>query len=145
MEKRPKTQPKALALDIQTSNPVKADKLQKKKGLPLTYKNYIVKQEAVPKGGKSVKSNTTSVHQISLNNTQTANRSQRSVLSNNTAQMQPKLGKVMDTRKPILNKDVRVVKKKQARSKSGGSGKRATSQEMRKEIQVIYDNFMQKL
>jgi len=79
-------------------------------------------------------SNTTSQQQLSLNNTQTANRSQRSMLSNNTAQLQPKL----DTRKPILtkatNKDVRVIKKQQPRSKSGGSGKRATSQEIKKEV-----------
>lgn len=63
MEKRTNTQPKVLALDIHTSNTVKSDKQSsnKKKTLPLTYKNYIVKEES-QKGGKSVISNSTSQH-----------------------------------------------------------------------------------
>ena len=48
MEKRTNTQPKGLVLDINTSNTVKSEKKSsnKKKTLPLTYKNYIVKEES---------------------------------------------------------------------------------------------------
>jgi len=48
MEKRTNTQPKGLVLDINTSNTVKSEKQSsnKKKTLPLTYKNYIVKEES---------------------------------------------------------------------------------------------------
>lgn len=127
---RSKSGAKALKLDLNSGKPVK-----KLKAVPMTYKDYMVREEAQ----KSAKGSM-SQSQMFNSGLSVGSHRQSHGTSHDSGPLKPKIKS-----KPVTTVPTKVLNLDMRKKKPKTSPQRPTSIEIKREIQVVYDNFMQRL